>query len=384
MVEGFLMHTAELHRQQETNQFDIEHRRYYDTVTWLAEVLPGSMRTPFEYSFDGHELHAGDGGALEPIFDDAIREAASLPVYEQRRRLIEKDEYLDMVAMMRGELPNTMVVESDFPPELMHATEDVGGYNVGRKPTMLRVITKTPENTLRMYSQSLDGSNRQALQAIREHLGFQTASGELLGQRMHLDLGGHEQEFLIDQLTGVYDRSLSAQFGGVWRAGIQNGDHVNTYDFARKQDDLLKAYLTTTDCFTGGSADYDLAAAVRARYLRQDTIDHVNFVREAVYAEPAIVGHVLALEEMHGAGRTARSQGVVVSGCGKTILANELNAKEQLEDSGIGNKADKQLPDDKFGSRYFKCPNGHENVRKEKNKLLERCQATGCKAKVTC
>jgi hypothetical protein len=41
--------------------YDHETRRYYDTVTWLAEVLPGSMRTPFEYTFDGNELYANDG-----------------------------------------------------------------------------------------------------------------------------------------------------------------------------------------------------------------------------------------------------------------------------------------------------------------------------------
>lgn len=371
------MQTAELHRQQETNQFDIEHRRYCDTVTWLAEVLPGSMRTPFEYSFDGRELYAEDGGALGPIFDDAIKEAVSLPAYEQRRRPIEKGEYLDMLAMMRGELSNTMVVESDFPPELMHAREDVGGYNVKRKPTMLRVITKTARNTLLMYSQSLDGSNRQALEAIRSHLGFQTAQGELLGQRMHLELGEHEQEFLIDQLTGIYDRSLADQHGGNWRAGIQNGNHINTYDFACQQDDLVRAYLTSSNGFTGGTLDYNLAAAVRARYLGEDAASSVHMRTE--YALPAVAGHVLALQEMQIAGAVARSQGIVVSGCGKTILANDISAKEQLEGSGMGNQADKRLPDDRLGSRYFICPNKnckYENTR-PKDKLIPMCKKCG-------
>lgn len=373
------MQTAELHRQSETDRFDVEHRRYYDTATWLAEVLPGSMRTPFEYQFDGRELYAADGGALAPIFDDAIENAKTLPSYEQRRRPIEKGEYLDMLAMMRDELPNTMVVESDFPPELMHAVEDEGGYNVDRKPTMLRVITKTSQNTLVMYTQSLDGSNRQALEDIRTYLGYDTAPGELLGQRMHLELDEFGQEFLIDELTGIYDRSLARQYGGTWRAGIQNGSHENTYDFVRKQDDLLRAYLSATDSFQGGYDDYNLAAAVRARYLRQEMVEPAISVRHSTYPEPAIAAHVLAMEEMQGAGDIARSQGVVVSGCGKTILANEMNANAQLEKAGYGNQADNRLPDDRLGSRYFICPNKscrYENTR-PKDKLIPMCKKCG-------
>lgn len=373
------MQTAELQRQAETTYFDAEHRRYYDTATWLAEVLPGSMRTPFEYYFDGNELYAEDGGTLAPIFDDAIENAKTLPAYEQRRRAIEKSEYLDMLAMMRGELPNTIVVESDFPPELMHARDDEGGYNVKRKPTMLRVITRTSDSTLIMYTQSLDGSNRQALEDVRTHLGYDTAPGELLGQRMYVELDEFRQEFLIDELTGVYDRSLSQKYGGVWWAGILNGRQENTYDFVRRQDDLLRAYLSSTDSFQGGYKEYNLAAAVRARYLKQEIKEPVISVQNSTYAGPAVAAHVLAMQEMQGAGDVARSQGVVVSGCGKTILANELNANAQLEKAGYGNQADSRLPDDRLGSRYFICPNKncrYENTR-PKDKLIPMCKRCG-------
>lgn len=377
-TEGFSMHTAELQRQPDTYRFDTEHRRYYDTVTWLAEVLPGSMRTPFDYRFDGKELYAGDNGALLPIFQDAIKDARSLPDYEQRRRYIELQEYEDMIAMARGDLPNTMVTVSDFPPELMEATEDVGGYNVTRKQTMLRVIAKKPNGILSMYSQSLDGSDRTALESLYTSLGFESQSGELLGQRMHLDMGELEQEFLVDQLMGIYDRSLAQQHGGEWRAGMRDNRHQNTYDFARDQDDLLKAYLATTYEFTGGDADYNLAAAVRARFLHQQKHGVEVGVDSASYTEPAIVAHVLALQEMSGAGVVARRQGVVVSGCGSTIGGgeNEKTREEQLEESGFGNKSDDESDD--MGALKFKCKYGHWNKR-PRNKLITRCRVASCK-----
>lgn len=378
--------TVMMRSSGETIHFDYEKRRYNDTVTWLSEVLPGHMRTPFEYQYDGHELYADDGSSLGEIFDDAIKQAEHLPAYERRRRRIEKEEYRDMLGMMRGDLPNTMVVISDFPPELMNAAQDVGGYNVNRKQTMLRVLTKTPEGTLKMYSQSLDGSNRQALESIFHQLGKEAEPGELLGQRLHLEVDSHEQEFMVDWLMGVYDRSLEAQFGGHWYAGRQDRPAVNTYDFVRSQKDLLAAYLTTTDNFSGGAADYNLAAAFEARY-RQHQQGILPRRTADAFVGQNVIAQVLALEEMNSAGAIARQTGITYSGCGATISAESDSGKlglglgQELESAGYGNKADK-LPDDKYGSRYFKCPKGHQNTRWEKDKLIEQCQV--CKCDVGC
>lgn len=317
-------------------EFDAEKRRYYDTVTWLAEVLPGSMRTPSEYRFDGHELYAEDNSALEPIFLDSIEQSKVLPDYEQRRRRVEYEEYQDMLAMARGELPNTMVVVSDFPPELMNAARDVGGYNVARKQTMLRVITRSGDGGLKMYSQSLDGSDRKALESIYEFLGFNARHGELLSQRMHTDIGEHEQEFLVDQLMGVYDRNLQAQYGGNWFAGQYNMQPVNTYEFVCQQQDLINAYLATTTRFTGGFRDYSLAAALKERFLnRGRTIDMQHgFI--------PVAAHSMALMEMNGAGNRAQARGETFSGCGSTLgSSGSSSAESQLDSLGYGNQADK-------------------------------------------
>lgn len=380
------MQTESLERETisaKPERFDYEQRRYYDTVTWLAEVLPGAMRTPSEYAFDGRELYASDGGTLGKIFDDAIEEAKTLPAelsFERRRRLIEKEEYRDMLAMMRGELPNTMVVVSDFPPELMDAADDVGGYNAGRKQTMLRVLARTPQGTLKMYSQSLDGSNRQALEAIFEHIGLNAEPGELLGQRIHVDFDPHEQEFLTDQLTGVYDRSLRQQFGGEWYAGRRNGNRINTYDFVRQQSDLINTYMAITDSFTGGEAEYNLAAAMKRR-LEGGPVQHV--LQPVYFTGLPVAAHVYALDEMSTAGKVARERGDVYSGCGGTVRAdnneNSLTAGLQLEAAGYGNKA--ETAEDKYGPLTFTCPKGHKNTR-PRGKLIPKC--TTCGTSVMC
>ncbi len=354
--------------------YDADARRYNDTVTWLAEVLPGPMRSPVEYLFDGHELYAPDGSAVEPIFDNATAEAALLPdlfAFEYRRRLIEKTEYEDMITMMKSGSYNTMVVVSDFPPELENIHEDVGGYNASRKQTMLRVLTKTPKETLMMYSQTLDGSNRAALEAIYSSIGFVPKPGELLGQRMKFTADENEQEFLTDWLMGIYDRSLEAQYGGKWQAGMYSKRRQNTYDFVRQQRDLLSAYLASTGSFTGEFIDYSLAAAMKDRYCG------ITNAPELLFNKAGIVAHAMALNEMRDSGRRAQARGDVYSGCGSSVAAlRDDLASDLLLEAGYGNKAD----EDKYGSLKFKCQKGHVNQRPH-NKLIDKCKTCGISVK---
>lgn len=358
--------------------FDIETRRYNDTVTWLAEVMPGSMRTPFEYRFDGRDLYAGDNGALSEIFNDSIEQAKDLPAYELRRRLIEKEEYLDMLKMMRGELPNTMVVVSDFPPELMNSRVDVGGYNAKRKQTMLRILVKTSDNKMSMYSQSLDLSDRQALENIYLDMGFVPNGGELLGQRMNVSLGELEQRLLTDRLTAVYDRSLSQRLGGSWQAGIRGCNSSNTYDFVCQQQDLLNAYLATSTRFTGGFKDYSLAAAMKDRFLG------VN--KKVSYSiSSATIGNVdaisMALAEMGNSGNRAQARGDTFSGCGATLNSNKnIDSEFQLQELGYGNRASKSSSAESLKWKKGVCRIDNCPTRPGKTEVAQCSVCRGCQA----
>lgn len=331
-----------------------------DTATWLAETLHGSMRTEFEFTFEDGELRGEDGGLIDEIFDEAIAEAKEMTewnpsmLFELRRRLIERDELDDMYGMVEGRLPNTMIVMSDFPPELRDADEDVGGYNVSRQQTMMRIITFR-DGKLRITSQSLDGSDREASEAIYAAMGESVEEGELLPQRIRRDMPDAWQDNLADRLTGVYDDSLTEQRGGEWHAGIsQQPDRniVNTYEFVMEQGDLID-WFTRRKLADSAEAEkhrYKLAATAKSRHER-----HLR-IQNGAEEDPGPVGHdslvnVVSINrakgldyEMAYEGRQAAMRGDVFSGCGDTISAGDAEGSgdSQLDALGYGNRAGKE------------------------------------------
>jgi hypothetical protein len=363
--------------EQQSDQLNHELRIRTDTTTWLAETLNGNMRTSFEFSFDGQEFYGEDGGALTPVFDDAVLEAQIIArqqpglVFELRRRLIERGELDDMKAMAHGELQasdggliNTIVVVSDFPLELMDAREDVGGYNTRRKQTMLRVITLEENGTLRVTTQSLDQSNRQALEAIYAGLGKQPEAGELLSQRVQLALSPERQDNIINSLTATHDDSLRSQFGGEWYAGRRPADDRNTYEFACNQHDLVEWFTRQKLANPAGAETlrYNLAAAMQARYERyirrsnkaQPKLGVVPY--EAVVSIDQIADQRSLEMELDREGARAARRGETFSGCGASVGADTSSVvKGQLAELGYGNNVKVDLDGDcEFMSK--KCP----------------------------
>lgn len=352
---------------------------HYDVVTQFSELVDGSMRTSFELSFDGRELYGPDGRALGEVTQEALNDAKRIVRqspelrFEVRRRSLE-DEEVDLARKMaRGELPNTMVIPSDFPAELNEATEDVGGYNVSRKQTMLRVLALKPDGNVQLYSQSLDGSDRASLEAIYSHFGQSAEPGELLGQRIHVDLSPEDQVNLVDNLMGVYDQTMAANHGGAWYAGRRPADYRNTYDFVCTQRDLVQECIRLRlDGQLNDSLMYDLAATMQDRFklAKQDIRGFI----------PRLVEVPLELlhQEIKTAGAEARLRGESFSACGGILRGEEFDksTESQMELSGYGN----MMGEDKYGSRKFKCQKGHENTRPH-NKLIEKCKTCGISVK---
>ncbi len=341
--------------EQTTQQPNSELINHYDRVrtdteTWAAEALNGSMRTTFEYDSHDNELYAEDGGELGEIFDDAIEAAKEIVQYcpellfELRRRLIERGELDDMVRMARGKLPNTMVVVSDYPPELMGVSEDFGGYNGSRKQTMLRVIT-LQNGKIRTITQSLDGSNRPALEAIYGSLDEIPEEGELLGQRIHKHMSEEEQDQLVDNATNTYDSSLAEQYGGHWHAGYKQPDArsmADTYAFASAQKDLVEWFVRAklTDSVEAEKLRFKLAATMHSRYE--------DYLTSGVQSNGSLGGLALGnmynlqvqvplYHEVEQATLRAIALNQSFSGCGGTVDSESL-AEGQLKDAGYGNK----------------------------------------------
>lgn len=335
------MYTAEKEKQFEGIPHNAEQRLYDDTTTWLAEAVEGSMRSEFTYQFDGRELYARDGSALSEIFSKAIDKADKLPVnlaFEARRRRHEWREYEDMIAMAKGELPNTMLVISDFPEELIQEQKDVGGYNVTRKQTMMRVIRRNEQGEITVVSQSLEGSERESLEHLYNFLGVESPEeGELLGQRrhVHIDDPAH-QELLADSLLREYDQSLQAKTGIRHYAGIQNAKPINTYNFVCEQTDLLSVYFGSSRTINDNEQLLgSIAAAISERYYKAMQGETVPVKQTNCRMQlPASV-----FNEIHQAATRAASQGKVFSGCGGSI---EVLATDELSELGYGNRSDEK------------------------------------------
>lgn len=335
--------------------FNHELRYINDFITDAAEVLNGSMRTPTEYQFDydNQDIIASDGSSLGKIMLDSVTHAEQMVQtspqlsFELRRRKIEYDEFGDMLQMMNGIAPNTMVVVSDFPPELMNYPKDVGGYNVQRRQTFLRVIQKQPDGSVQMYSQSLDGSNRKALEGLYRLNGFVAEEGELLGQRMRFDSDENGEE-IVERLMNEYDRSLHEQSGLNFRAGIilREKNVENTFEFVKTQQDLINLAVNYRKNGTYEENRYNIMALISERFEKYSKSTEVkdelfpefnnnqNNTAAGLVINQSQIAHELVM-----AGNRAAVSGKTFNGCGMTS-STSLTAQEELENAGVGNKTE--------------------------------------------
>lgn len=360
-----------LSTQSEAVEHRVEDRRRNDLETYFAELVDGSMRNDFEMRFTGSDYISEDGRSLDKTTKDGQNDARKLAKkvpeleFEVPRRNHERDEFHESVEMALGQRPNTIISVSDFPLQLQDAKHDVGGYNVTRKQTMLRVLALQPDGNVRMYSQTLDRSDRQALEAIYARFGIQPEPGELLGQRINVDLTPDQQVVLTDELTGIYDRTLESKYGGKWHAGRSPGDIRNTYDFVCQQTDLINECIRLDNLgWLNEKFMYGVAAEMNRRFKgdsRQDNPGYVGFDP----SDPALL-HLL----IEQAGAEASRRGVSFSACGVTLNAE---ADNQFAQAGYGNRTDR---DCEFISKQ--CPEcGAKNVKTKvtKDKITGSC---GC------
>lgn len=302
-----------------------------DTITFAGEALDTYSEKALKYTYHDNELWSEQGDSLAPIFDDSVSyyqrksEADPSIAFQYRRALAERCEYMHMQRMVRGEVPNTLVVISNYPRELDGATEDIEGYQCQRRLGFIRCITRQEDGSLQMLNHSFDQSDPQAIEAMYQLMGRQVDWGrDVLEQPVQLHIEDPEaRELLLDQLLYAYDSSLSQTQGGEWFAGRRPSDKSEAVAFVEAQRDLLDRHIERL-IHVGPKTE----AANQLRY------DFVSALRRRFRGEQYVADS--ADSEMSGAGGSARSNGESVSGCGLTINTTE----SQLNESGyqIGKK----------------------------------------------
>lgn len=326
----------------ETDDYELEAR--HDLQTLFSEMIDGNMRTEFDLLFDGFDLYGPDGRGLDEVTKNGLEHAQKLirtnpnMWFEVRRRSIERNqERPELVRMANGEGPNTMIVVSDFPSELRGAKEDTGGYNITRKQAMLRVFIRNPDGVIRMYSQTLDGSNREALEAIYGLFGEIPGDGELLGQHIRVDVDYEQQASFVDRLVSAYDQSLSEQFGNdEWYAGRRPADIRNTYKFVCRQTDLIETFVKLK--LAGQLEDklmYNAIATMQKRFEDEKKgIINLN-------PKEQIPNRTRLMYELELIGNMARQEGRSFSACGVTMTAEGFDSEVGLGSVGYGHKSEK-------------------------------------------
>jgi hypothetical protein len=257
--------------------------------------------------------------------------------------------------------------------------KDVGGYNVNRRQTFLRVIHRNNNGTMQMYSQSLDGSNRQALEAIYRSKGFIAEKGELLGQRMHFDIEGTDEPAdLVDSLMGSYDLSLKAQSGLDHRAGIIVGNSRidNTLDFVKDQTDIVSHAVNQMKNGSFEQNRYDTIALLQKRLDSIGRNEKMELFPEYSGTVPGFVVHQAQLQyDLKLAGEEARIAGKRFSGCGITSESNpDPNAIGDLKEAGYGNQTESSSESYSFDSyQYCVSCQAPPSSKDEKKKWCGPC-----------
>lgn len=335
----------------------------YDAVTEFAELVDGQMYTDLELTYDGEDLYGPDGRSLTDSavkgLEKAKEAAAKNPNlgFEVERRGTELEEIEEAKDMVKDYLngtsqENTLVITSDYPLALQSAGAKAPGYNDERQQAMDRIIAIGPDGKITLHSQTLDASNRQALEAMDQAIGFETQPGEMLGQRRRLALASGEQSTLSHRRRDIYDRKMAAQLGGEWFAGRRPVDYRNTYEFVcqPQQRDLVDTYVSLKlgDNLTD-SIMYDLAATMNARFARykadKKTADEQvhNLSSLSVPARPEHVPSGL-YDEIRAEGMLARRAGKEFVACGSTWKAegSDDSTDAQLENAGYGTEPSKE------------------------------------------
>ncbi len=295
-------------------------RQRNDVETWLAEMLDGPLYRPDEFDFSEGDIISSDGRPMRKVYEQALLHtelrANRDPRFKEEleRTRYEHLEYLNILAMARGDGPNTLVTIWEIPEYVLANGADIGGYRFKKRRAMMRVTTRLTSGKIRIETQSLDGGLRAGFESIYDALDVEAQEGFLYKQPIKKDLPPEKQDSLCPDLKTRYEQAYYLKTGLQTVAGASDPT-TETMSFVRDQSDLTDAfvrkYMNRHMNDIPESELISIGAAIRRRY------------------EGRAVTGLSAEAEMGGAGAEAIASGEVFSACGDTIGGKSAISNEQ-------------------------------------------------------
>jgi hypothetical protein len=302
----------------------------YEEMTDVAERLRAPMDHTITFQNIGGGLYCGSsvrGDDLLTISKNAeltAREMAQRdPAWavEALRRHIETQEIIAATGLSPG---SQMLVFSPIPDSVRSGEVNIGGYNMAKQTTMVRIWTHDEDGLACRYI-SLDGGNRAALAAAAGAVGrevpSQYSSEEILAT--YYTFPGGETD-VAERVIDGYDGEMKRQTGRNHSYGRLGLNHKKALDIAAENPARLHEHMATIRAlrwqFSGPELDKRLEAA---RY------DYAAALDRATRGE--------AVASNSSAGGLARAVGANFSGyCAGGANSNAPNSTNQAYDSMFG------------------------------------------------
>ena len=311
----------------------------YEEMTDVAERISAPMDHPISFqNIDGklYTESSVDGDDLLTISRNAEKAALAIArqnpqwTVEAYRRSIESQEVLQATSLPVGA---KMIVASPTPDVALSGAVNIGGYNLEKKTTMVRVWENTGQ-TLGCRYISLDGGNRQALQVAMQSVGRDIPDefdSEQILATFYTFLD--EDRDLGDLLVNNYDSEMERQTGEIHsygRPGLTH-DSKKALEIAMENPDRLRDHM-------------EEVARLKWAYSGDELKDKLEEARYNYAAALEKVNKGGIVTSNGAAGGEARASGANFSGYCATTPDNAQSTEEAYNSMFAGKRVTGKCP----------------------------------------
>lgn len=351
-------------------------RRIHDEgLTYMAEGINRPLYTEFNLKEVNGNLTYFDRGQWRPYMgmlttgmETARREAAADP-----RKTFQADraasDWLIGQKLHQIEPGGKLSWQSAYPEqeELLYGAAFIKslGYQPARKMGFLYQAVKNPDNSVTLFTQSVDNSDNDAFDAARR-------------------IAEQDESADIHDLRERYDAALACKHQDDFFAGRSRRDKIpeeNAWEIIKKHGDLTAYYFEKMEALARDDSTpradlersvkrltYGVWAALKQRLDNQSL--HIN----PETSQNPLAARLQLRLEVSRSYRILAERGEEILGCGGGISAEDALLEANSED--VFDAIFEKDEEDRYGSLKFKCEKGHTNKR-PRNQLIDSCKTCG-------